>query len=325
MAYMDKAIESALVCKEDVEIIIVNDGSKDETDRIGKEYAFKYPESVKYVAQENGGHGEAVNTGLKNATGLYYKVLDSDDWFDADSLKKVVAKLKELAENKTELDMMIVNYVYEKPSENKTVPIKFTNVLPQNRVFGWDEVGNFQPQQNILMHSVIYRTQMLRDCGLKLPKHTFYVDNLFVYQPLPSVKTLYYMDADFYRYFIGRTDQSVNEKVMISRIDQQLRVNKLMAECCDVTKLESKKLKKYMVHYITMISAVSTVLALKSGTDENIEKKYELWKYLKNDKPGLYKEIKRTLIGSLIEMDSVLGRKAILTVYALSQKIFGFN
>lgn len=325
MAYMDKAIESALVCKEDVEIIIVNDGSKDETDRIGKEYAFKYPESVKYVAQENGGHGEAVNTGLKNATGLYYKVLDSDDWFDADSLKKVVAKLKELAENKTELDMMIVNYVYEKPSENKTVPIKFTNVLPQNRVFGWDEVGNFQPQQNILMHSVIYRTQMLRDCGLKLPKHTFYVDNLFVYQPLPSVKTLYYMDVDFYRYFIGRTDQSVNEKVMISRIDQQLRVNKLMAECCDVTKLESKKLKKYMVHYITMISAVSTVLALKSGTDENIEKKYELWKYLKNDKPGLYKEIKRTLIGSLIEMDSVLGRKAILTVYALSQKIFGFN
>ena len=220
---------------------------------------------------------------------------------------------------------MIVNYVYEKPSENKTVPIKFTNVLPQNRVFGWDEVGNFQPQQNILMHSVIYRTQMLRDCGLKLPKHTFYVDNLFVYQPLPSVKTLYYMDVDFYRYFIGRTDQSVNEKVMISRIDQQLRVNKLMAECCDVTKLESKKLKKYMVHYITMISAVSTVLALKSGTDENIEKKYELWKYLKNDKPGLYKEIKRTLIGSLIEMDSVLGRKAILTVYALSQKIFGFN
>ncbi len=325
MAYMDKAIESALVCKEDVEVIIVNDGSKDETDRIGKEYAAKYPESVRYVAQENGGHGEAVNTGLKNATGLYYKVLDSDDWFDADSLKKVVAKLKELNAAKTELDMMIVNYVYEKPSENKTVPIKFKNVLPQNRIFGWDEIGNFQPQQNILMHSVIYRTQMLKDCGLKLPKHTFYVDNLFVYQPLPFVKTLYYMDVDFYRYFIGRTDQSVNEKVMISRIDQQLRVNKLMAECCDVTKLESKKLKKYMVHYITMISAVSTVLALKSGTAENIQKKMELWKYLKNEKPGLYKEIKRTLIGSLIEMDSYLGRKAILVVYSLSQKIFGFN
>lgn len=325
MAYMDKAIESALVCKEDIEVIIVNDGSKDETDRIGKEYAEKYPDSVKYVAQENGGHGEAVNTGLRNASGLYYKVLDSDDWFDGESLKKVVAKLKEFVASGIELDMMVVNYVYEKPSENKTVPIKFTNVLPQNRVFGWDEVGSFQPQQNILMHSVLYRTQMLKDCGLVLPKHTFYVDNLFVYLPLPYVKTMYYMDVDFYRYFIGRTDQSVNEKVMISRIDQQLRVNKLMAESCDVTKLTSKKLKNYMVHYITMISAVSTVLALKSGTPENIQKKYDLWKYMKNEKPGLYKEIKKTAIGHFVEMDSFLGRKIILLVYSVSQKIFGFN
>ena len=65
------------------------------------------------------------------------------------------------------------------------------------------------------MHSVIYRTQLLRDCGLELPKHTFYVDNIFVYQPLPSVKNIYYLDVDLYRYFIGRSDQSVNEKVMV--------------------------------------------------------------------------------------------------------------
>ena len=325
MAYMHKAIDSVLVCREDVEVIIVNDGSKDETDRIGKEYAEKYPDCVKYVKQENGGHGEAVNAGLRNASGLYYKVLDSDDWFDEDSFKKAVNKLKELAANKVELDMLIVNYVYEKPSENKTVPISYKNVLPEGKVFGWDEVGSFQPQQNILMHSVIYRTQMLRDCGLELPKHTFYVDNLFVYQPLPYVKKMYYLNVNMYRYFIGRTDQSVNEKVMIGRIDQQLRVNRMMAECCDVTKLESQKLKKYMVHYITMISAVSTVLALKSGTKENIQKKYDLWSYMKNEKPSLYQEIKKTLIGRFIEMDSSVGRKLILFVYSISQKIFGFN
>ena len=69
------------------------------------------------------------------------------------------------------------------------------------------------------MHSVIYRTQMLHDCGLELPKHTFYVDNIFVYVPLPNVKTMYYMDVDLYRYYIGREDQSVNEKVMIGRIE----------------------------------------------------------------------------------------------------------
>ncbi len=72
------------------------------------------------------------------------------------------------------------------------------------------------------MHSVIYRTELLRNCGLKLPKHTFYVDNIYVYYPLPHVTSLYYLDVDFYRYFIGREDQSVNEKNMIKRIDQQL-------------------------------------------------------------------------------------------------------
>ena len=72
MAYMNKAIDSVLVCRDDGEIIIVNDGSKDETDRIGNEYAEKYPDCVKYVYQENGGHGQAVNTGLANASGRYY-------------------------------------------------------------------------------------------------------------------------------------------------------------------------------------------------------------------------------------------------------------
>ncbi len=70
-----------------------------------------------------------------------------------------------------------------------------------------------------------------------MPKHTFYVDNIFVYQPLPYVKTMYYMNEDLYRYFIGRQDQSVNEQVMVKRVDQQIRVTKIMTECCNLRKL----------------------------------------------------------------------------------------
>ena len=87
------------------------------------------------------------------------------------------------------------------------------------------------------MHSVIYRTKILRKCGLELPKHTFYVDNLFVYVPLPYVKTLYYLNVDLYQYFIGRSDQSVNEQNMIKRVDQQIRVNNLMIDAYDLTKM----------------------------------------------------------------------------------------
>jgi glycosyltransferase involved in cell wall biosynthesis len=315
--YMSNAIESALICKEDIEIIIVNDGSKDKTNEIGEQYAAMYPDTVKYVYQENGGHGEAVNTGLKNASGIYFKVLDSDDWFDKAALVKVVETLKDLYQKGDVVDMMIANYVYEKPSANKSSVIKYTNALPTNKIFRWYNVKYFYPQQNLLMHSVIYR--------LQLPKHTFYVDNLFVYQPLPYVNTLYYLNVDLYRYFIGREDQSVNESIMISRIDQQLKVNKLMIDCCDVMSLKSRKLRNYMIKYLTMITTVSSVLLVKSGTEENLKKRDELWSYLKINSPEVYKAVKHTLLGSCMEMNSEVGKKLITTGYSISQKIFGFN
>lgn len=323
--YMAKAIESCLILKEDVEIIIVDDGSKDDTARIGNEFAEKYPETIKCIHQENGGHGEAVNTGLKNATGLYFKVLDSDDWFDQSALVKVIETLKKLYQQNETVDMMIANYVYEKPSENKSSVIKYTNALPQNRVFRWYNVKHFYPQQNLLMHSVIYRTQLLRNCNLQLPKHTFYVDNLFVYQPLPYVTTLYYLNVDLYRYYIGREDQSVNEKIMISRIDQQIRVNKMMVDCCDVMHLKSRKLRNYMIKYLTMISTVSTVLLIKSGTEEHLAKKDELWAYMEEKNPELCKAVKHTLLGACMQMDGYVGKKMITTGYGISRKLFGFN
>ena len=323
--YMAKAIESCLILKDDIEVIIVDDGSKDNTAHIGDEYVSKYPDTIKCIHQENGGHGEAVNTGLKNATGVYFKVLDSDDWFDQSSLVKVVETLKDLYNHNEMVDMMIVNYVYEKPSENKTSVIKYTNALQQNRIFRWYDVKHFYPQQNLLMHSVIYRTQLLRNCNLQLPKHTFYVDNLFVYQPLPYVNTLYYLDIDLYRYFIGREDQSVNEKVMISRIDQQIKVNKMMIDSCNVMNLKSRKLRNYTIKYLTMITTVSTVLLIRSGTEENLAKKDELWAYLKQENLELYKAVKHTLLGACMQMDGKVGQKIITTGYDISRKLFGFN
>lgn len=325
-AYMHNAIESCLVLGDDVEIIVIDDGSqKDNTLEIGKAYEAQYPGIVKCIHQENGGHGQAVNTGLANATGLYYKVLDSDDWFDKDSLLKVAQKLKELRDSGTVADMVITNYVYEKVNENKHSVIRYTNVLPQDRLFEWKDTKHFLPHQNILMHSVIYNRQLLLDCNLVLPKHTFYVDNLFVYQPLPYVKKMYYMNIDLYRYYIGREDQSVNEKIMIGRMDQQLRVNKLMIDCCDVTALEDKKCRRYMIKYLSMISCVSTVLCIKSGTQEHLEAKKELWQYMKASNEKMFNAVKSTAMGFVMQFKTPLGHRIILVFYALAQKIFSFN
>lgn len=323
--YMKRAIDSALSGGEDIEILIVNDGSTDNTVEIAKAYEEKYPDIVRVISKENGGHGSAVNTGLDNASGIYYKVLDSDDWFDVKSFAKVIAFLKDVVAKQTPLDMLIFNYVYEKPSLGKRRAINYRSAMPVFEFFTWSEMKHFKASQNILMHSVVYRTKLLRDCGIRLPEHTFYVDSIFVYTPMPYVKYMYYMDLDVYRYYIGREDQSVNESVMIGRIDQQITVTKTMIAAHELASLKNEKLRKYMTHYLSMMMTVCSALLVKSGTPENLEKHRKLWKYLKTTSPQTYKLINKTFLGRPLQMHTVVGRQIIKTGYELSRKFYGFS
>ena len=323
--YMRHAVETAMVGGEDIEIIIVDDGSKDKTAEIADELAKENPSIVRVIHQENGGHGQAVNTGLLNAKGLYYKVLDSDDWLDREALLKVMDLIRTFVEDGVLVDMILSNYVYEKPSVHKHKAIRYSSAFPENQVFGWSDVKHFKISENILMHSVIYRTKLLRECKLELPKHTFYVDNIFVYQPLPSVKKMYYLNVDLYRYYIGRDDQSVNETVMIGRIDQQLKVTKIMIESHDITKIKNKKLKDYMVKYLAMMMTVSSVLLIKEGSENSLEKRTELWAYLKDHNINMYRMINRCALSRPMQLRSKAGRKMVVWGYKLSQKFYGFS
>jgi len=324
-AYMSHAIETLLTGGEEMEIIIVNDGSSDDTQKIAEEYQAKYPTVIKAISQENGGHGEAVNTGLANATGLYFKVVDSDDWVNERALKQVMEVLKNLIADGKSPDLFLANYVYEKVDAKKKKVINYKWALPKDQVFTWDEIMHFRQSQNILMHSTIYRTNLLKSCGIRLPKHTFYVDNIFVYQPLPYVKTLYYMDVNLYRYFIGRNDQSVNEQVMIRRIDQQLKITKIMIETHDIFQIKSKKLQNYMVKYLTMMMTVSSVLLIREGSEESLAKKEDLWDYLRTYDKHLYKRIKSHILGRSMNLPGKFGNRIVEVGYSLARKIYGFN
>lgn len=323
--YMAHAIESILPGGEDVEIIIVNDGSADDTSKIAHEYQEKYPTIIKAVDKENGGHGDAVNTGLSHATGKYFKVVDSDDWVDEEALHKIISLLKQLEDKGQEIDMLISNYVYEKEGVAHKKCIHYRNVLPQDRVFRWDDMGHFHIDQYILMHSVIYRTDMLKLSQLKLPKHTFYVDNIYVYYPLPYVRKIYYLDVDFYRYYIGREDQSVNEKVMISRLDQQIFVTKTMIKMYQLKNIESKKLRNYMINYLAIMMTVSSILCIRSKNEENLEKKRELWRYLKKMDMKTFIKIRYGILGQSMNIPGKSGRKISSLAYSVARRIIGFN
>ncbi len=326
-AYMEKCVESLLPGGDEVEIIIVDDGSqKDDTPRIADELAAKHPGIVKAVHQENGGHGEAVNTGLKNATGLYFKVVDSDDKLEPNAYKKVLETLRRFVDDP--LDMLISNYVYDKEGAAHKHVVHYHGAIPKDKVFSWEEAGHFKKGSYILMHSVIYRTQMLKVCGLKLPSHTFYVDNIYVFEPMPHVKRMYYLDVDFYLYYIGRDDQSVNEKVMIGRIDQQIRVNNMLFDYYSKNTPEISKQKhlyNYMYNYLEIITTITSILLIIKGTPDALKLKKEFWDSFKERDEKLYKRLRHGLLGVAMNLPGKVGRGISKGGYKIAQKIFKFN
>ncbi len=321
-AYMEHCVETLLAGGERVEILIVDDGSFDGTAEIADRYAAQYPDIVRAIHQVNGGHGEAVNTGLRCASGTFFKVVDSDDWVDVGAYLGVLDVLEIFQD---EIDMMISNYVYEKQGAKHKKVMEYSSYLPTNRIFTWEEMKTFPVGKYLLMHSVIYKTKLLKECGLKLPKHTFYVDNIFVFQPLPSVKKMYYLNVDFYRYFIGREDQSVNESVMIRRLEQQMRVNRMMVQSYSEMDITSRYLQKYMFNYLSIITTISSIMALKSGTKEHLAMKKKLWADIKATDKALYRKLRRTFLGLGVNLPGVCGRKLALGGYRLAQKMYGFN
>ena len=326
--YMKKCIDSLLIGGDDVEILIINDGSTDDTPKIADAYAKKYPGIVRVIHKENGGHGSAVNAGIEHASGLFFKVVDADDWVKEIAYRKILMTLEDFAGSDTRLDLLISNFVYDKVGETRHKVMRYARYLPVEEVFTWKDMKRFPKGKYILMHSVIFRTKLLRECGLRLPEHTFYVDNIYVFEPLPFVKNMYYLDVNFYHYFIGREDQSVHEDVMISRIDQQIKVNRIMVDYYVENYgmiASSPQRKAYMYNYLEIVTMISSVLLIYSGTRENLEKKKELWKYIKQRSLALFLKMRYAGLGNFVYIPGKGGRYITIGGYKLLQRIYKFN
>ena len=326
--YMDHCIDSILRGRGDIEIIIVNDGStRDNTAEKADQWAAQYPDVIKVIHQENKGHGGAVMAGLREASGVYFKVVDSDDWLDPVALNLMLSKLRHFISSGSPVDLVVANYVYEHTNSGTQKVIRYRHMMPKNRIFTWNELGFSGPGQNILMHSATFRTQILRDSGVDLPEHTFYVDNIFVYVPLPSVQTLYYLPVNLYRYFIGRDDQSVNESVQISRLDQQMRVTRIMVEAHKLPEgAGNRRLAGYMEQYLGLIVTASSMFALLEGTEKGTAMRREMWEHIDAIDPILKHRLGLRLplvLGA--NLPGPVGRKVSVALYRTAQKLYRFS
>ncbi len=293
-AYMRKCVDSLLIGGEDVEIVIVNDGSSDGTLSIAREYEKKYPSIVKVVDKENGGHGSGVNAGLSLASGLYYKVVDSDDWADEAAYIQLLDTIKRHAAEGNSPDLYVVNYVYEHSADNTRHFSRYDKKFPVGTFCTWNDVKKFRFSLMLLMHALVYRTDVLKKSGLRLPEHTFYVDDIVSYDPLPYTRSLFYLNADFYRYFIGRADQSVNLPNMVKRYEQMLRVMREMTDRWTYEEIKSqpKGLGKYMFHALANYMLTTMLFVLGEYTKERKAAMKELWRHIKERDLKLYRKLR---------------------------------
>ena len=321
--YMEKCIDSLLVGGNRVEIIIIDDGSSDKTGEIADAYAKSHPDIVKVIHQENGGHGEGINQGVKHATGKYFKVVDSDDTLNADFIKFLDAL--DRCERDGGVDLMVTNYYYVHTDGIGDRSIDYSSALPKWRIFEWKETKPFRLHQMLTIHSCTFKTSLLKQWAEPLPKKVFYEDNLMICKTLPHVKKMYYFPCDLYRYWIGRPDQSVQENVMKKRYTHQILVTEKSFVACDFDNIQEPRLKKYLKHELFIMYGIAITFTRLNKSDETDADLEKMWENCKahNHKWGSHFRHRTPL--ALICIKGNFGRWFSTFIYRLANKVVRFN
>ncbi|WP_270559874.1 glycosyltransferase family 2 protein [Bifidobacterium pseudocatenulatum] len=325
--YLERCVMSLIAAKrnDDIEVLIVDDGSSDGTLEMAQKFEARYPGIVRAIHQENKGHGGAVNTGIAAASGMYVKVVDADDWVGPESLEQVMAVLREEADSTEPIDMLVTNYVYDKVGKRNKHVVNFRHAMKAGERLAWNDLGHFGLAEYILMHALTYRTAVVRESGMQLPEHTFYVDFIYAYQPFPWVKTMKYLDTPFYHYFIGRDGQSVQTDVMIRRVDQLRLVNQCMVRATPERGTVPDGLYRYMIHFLAIESSVASVFMILSRDPENYEKKKDMWDDIKAYSPTIYKDVRKKAMSRALNLRGSIGRFVIRKGYFVAEHVVGFN
>lgn len=266
----------------DIEVLVINDGSKDSTAEIVKEYEEKYPDTVKLITQANAGPGSTVNRGIENATGKYFRMVDADDWVDA-GFEEYVNALKN-----TNADMVITNYTCVDDKTNDQLFCKIQGI-DAGVECDFDSVceGLF-----LEMHSVTWRTDILKDNGIRV-FNGFYTDMQYLLFPAPFVKTALYVDTNVYMYRVSLTGQSMAAPSMQRNIAMHDSMLFSIVELYNRTKASRPSVAKYILKKLVMISG--TQLGTLLSFEASKERKADLYEYidkLRKECPDAYNEFK---------------------------------
>lgn len=293
--FLRRCLDSLIINDESIlqalEVLVINDGSKDMSSTIAHEYHYKYPNVFLVIDKENGNYGSCINRGIHDAKGRYFRILDADDWYDNDALKILI---KELGNMSADVVFTRHRLVY---SSGKIEDRPFGR-MPCG-VTKIDEFDFFSTKNSFLisMHSIAYRTDFLRATGLRHQEGISYTDNEFCYFPLTQADTFQYVDVCLYNYFLGREGQTVTKESEINHFDDfYLVCHRLVADFIGKASQFGKERKRILIEIIShpMANLLYIPLVYKKKTNlDHLSRMGEVVNMASGDK-FLYSKILHT-------------------------------
>lgn len=278
-------LDSLLGLNEDdlalLEVIVVNDGSKDKTLQVAQNYQNHFPSVVRIIDKENGGHGSTINAGIQSATGRYFKVVDGDDFVSTglgDFLKGLI---------NINVDLVLTPYIKEYTNQHKEI-VAYPD-LKNKKTYTYDQALQ-QLNRVPDMHSIAYRTNLLRDNHIQLSEHCFYVDIQYNVFPIHLIKTVLYWDLPIYRYQLGDENQSVSTKSYLKNKDMHLHVLNSVLTYLDNYATELSDIQKYVIEKLVsgLVSLQINIYLLMDNLQAGKKEYTQMMNHLRNDYPVIY-------------------------------------
>ena len=318
-AYLEDCLESFVNSEvmDDIEVLIVNDGSSDDTATIAERYVSKYENTFRLINKENGGHGSTINTGAREARGKYFKVVDADDWVSKKGIEKLVEFLKT-----TDCDLIINPYIETYITElSEKVIIPYKNV-ENNKIYMFDKIAQ---NLDIPMHSMTLKTSIIKSVGPVIDENCFYVDMEYDLYPIKYVQTICCLDYPVYYYLLGNQEQSVSKKNMVKRRAQREKVIKsLIKDYNSSYNILGKSRSDYVATKIKYLIythyKMYMYLDLKTSYNEITE--FDKWLY-DNANEDIYFGLSRGLVMKFIRGQRKISFKLYKVTLKFAQ-LFGF-
>lgn len=280
-----------------LQVIVVNDGSTDSTAEIAEKYVQKYPSIFELVNKKNGGHGSAVNVGIENARGRYFRIVDGDDWVDTDNLYSLLCYLKD-----SDADLVVDEKREVNMETGDTEFFRLPGVVQINQNYKFEDICNISEiSPYIMIHTLSIKTEILKSNHIRLLEGIFYVDIEFIIKSTVHAKTIEFLDLEIYQYLVGNVNQSVNYRNYVKRYSHHEQVTKeLIAFATSHTC--TGVLRQYLDTRICLLinTHMNISLIYNENRREGLKQAREFRQYLKQANSNYYNATKKRFIISAV-------------------------